>query len=265
MAAARTRWRSAIPCSSATFPLNEKNLDLWASDKDSPYTEVKRFDWYRGYQVGGRSLMWGRCSFRLSDFDFEANARDGIATDWPIRYADIAPWYSHVERFAGIAGSKEGLPQLPDGEFQPAMPLNCAEELVADRLTKLYDGRRRLISSRTANLTQPLPGRGACQYRDACWLGCPYGAYFSTQSATLPAAMKTGRLTLQPVRDRQRSPLRPRPQARDRRARARCRHESDDRLPGARRLSLRVDAELHLAPPPFGDRRLARWARQQLG
>jgi choline dehydrogenase-like flavoprotein len=180
------------------YALNEKNLDFWASDEESPYTEVKRFDWFRGYHVGGRSLMWGRCSFRWSDFDFEANAKDGIATDWPIRYADIAPWYSHVERFAGIAGSKENMPQLPDGEFQPAMALNCAEELVAGRLTKLFDGKRRLISSRTANLTQPLPGRGSCQYRDACWLGCPYGAYFSTQSSTLPAAVKTGRLTLKP-------------------------------------------------------------------
>jgi choline dehydrogenase-like flavoprotein len=180
------------------FPLNEKNVDWWASDEDSPYTEVKRFDWYRGYQVGGRSLMWGRCSFRWSDIDFEANARDGIAVDWPIRYAEIAPWYAHVERFAGIAGSVEGLPQLPDGEFQPAMALNCAEQRVADRLATRYDGRRRLISSRTANLSRPLPGRDACQYRDACWLGCPFGAYFSTQSATLPAAVKTGRLTLKP-------------------------------------------------------------------
>ena len=180
------------------FPLNEKNLDWWASDQDSPYTEVKRFDWYRGYHVGGRSLMWGRCSFRWSDFDFEANAKQGLGTDWPIRYADVAPWYSYVERFAGIAGSKEGLAQLPDGEFQPAMPLNCAEQLVADRLTTKFNGTRRLISSRTANLSQPLPGRGSCQYRDACWLGCPYGAYFSTQSSTLPAAVKTGRLTLKP-------------------------------------------------------------------
>ena len=188
----------AYPVLRRDFPLNEKNLDWWASDKDSPYTEVKRFDWYRGYQVGGRSLMWGRCSFRWSDLDFEANAKDGIAVDWPIRYADVAAWYSHVERFAGIAGSIERMPQLPDGEFQPAMALNCAEQLVADRLTKLFDGKRRLISSRTANLTRPLPGRGACQYRDACWLGCPYGAYFSTQSATLPAAVKTGRLTLRP-------------------------------------------------------------------
>ncbi len=180
------------------FPLNEKNLDWWASDEASPYTEVKRFDWYRGYQVGGRSLMWGRCSFRLSDIDLEANVREGIGTDWPVRYAELAPWYSHVERFAGIAGSVEGLPQLPDGDFQPAMPLNCGEQLVADRLRGKFGGARRLISSRTANLTQPLPGRTPCQYRDACWLGCPYGAYFSTQSSTLPAAMATGRLTLKP-------------------------------------------------------------------
>jgi len=186
------------PVLSRDYPLNEKNLDYWASDEESPYTEVKRFDWYRGYHVGGRSLMWGRCSFRFSDIDYEANLKDGIAIDWPIRYAEMAPWYSHVEKFAGIAGSKEGLPQLPDGEFQPPMPLNCAEEMVAARMTKLFDGKRRLISARTANLTQPLPGRGSCQYRDACWLGCPYGAYFSTQSSTLPAAVKTGRLTLRP-------------------------------------------------------------------
>ncbi len=180
------------------YPLNEKNLDFWASDKDSPYTEVKRFDWYRGYQVGGRSLMWGRHSYRWSEFDFEANAKDGLATDWPIRYADVAPWYDHVERHAGINGSQEGLPQLPDGKFQPPMPLNCGEELIAGRLTKLFDGKRRIIPGRVANLTQGLPGRSACQYRNACWLGCPYGAYFSTQSSTLPAAAKTGRLTLKP-------------------------------------------------------------------
>jgi len=180
------------------YPLNEKNLEFWASDQDSPYTEVKRFDWYRGYQVGGRSLMWGRQSYRWSNLDFEANAREGIAVDWPIRYRDLAPWYNHVEWHSGIAGSRERLPQLPDGQFQPAMPLNCAERLIAGRLRGLYDGRRRIIPGRTANLTQPLPGRQACQYRGACWLGCPYGAYFSTQSSTLPAAMKTGRLTLQP-------------------------------------------------------------------
>ena len=186
------------PVLSRGHQLNERNADWWTSEEESPYTEVKRFDWYRGYHVGGRSLMWGRCSFRLSDIDFTANVKEGLGTDWPIRYADIAPWYSYVERFAGIAGSREGLAQLPDGEFQPAMPLNCAETLVADRLTNLFDGKRRLISARTANLTLPLPGRDACHYRNACGLGCPYGAYFSTQSSTLPAAMKTGRLTLKP-------------------------------------------------------------------
>jgi choline dehydrogenase-like flavoprotein len=180
------------------YPLNEKNLSFWVNDKESPYTEVKRFDWFRGYQVGGRSLMWGRQSYRWSDFDFEANAKEGLAVDWPIRYAELAPWYDKVERHAGISGSREGLPQLPDGQFQPAMPLNCGEELVAGKLAKLYGGHRRIIPGRTANATKQLEGRNACQYRNACWLGCPYGAYFSTQSSTLPAAAKTGKLTLKP-------------------------------------------------------------------
>jgi choline dehydrogenase-like flavoprotein len=188
----------AYPVLKRDYPLNEKNLDWWASDAESPYTEVKRFDWYRGYHVGGRSLMWGRQSYRLSDYDFGANAKEGIANDWPIRYAEVAPWYDHVERHAGISGTRDGLPQLPDGQFQPPMALNCGEELVAGRLRKLYDGRRHLIIGRTANATQQLEGRHPCQYRDACWLGCPYGGYFSTQSSTLPAAMKTGRLTLKP-------------------------------------------------------------------
>ena len=195
----RTRAMEELyPVLKRDYPLNEKNLSWWASDKDSPYTEIKRFDWYRGYHVGGRSLMWGRQSYRWSDFDFEANARDGIAVDWPIRYADLAPWYDHVERHAGIAGSREGMPQLPDGQFQPAMPLNCGEELVAGKLRKLYDGRRRIIPGRTANATKQLPNRFPCQYRDACWLGCPYGGYFSTQSSTLPPARATRRLTLKP-------------------------------------------------------------------
>jgi choline dehydrogenase-like flavoprotein len=188
----------AYPVLRRDYPLNEKNLDWWASDKDSPYTEVKRFDWYRGYQVGGRSLMWGRQSYRHGDLDFTANAREGIAVDWPIRYADIAPWYDHVERHAGISGTRDGLPQLPDGQFMPPIPLNCVEEAVAERVRGHFGGRRRIIHARTANITRPLEGRAACQFRDACWLGCPFGAYFSTQSSTLPAAMKTGRLTLKP-------------------------------------------------------------------
>ncbi|HJU75951.1 MAG TPA: GMC family oxidoreductase [Gemmatimonadaceae bacterium] len=193
-----TEMERLYPVLKRDYPLNEKNLDFWASDQDSPYTEVKRFDWFRGYHVGGRSLMWGRQSYRWSEFDFAANARDGIAIDWPIRYSDIAPWYDYVERFAGISGSREGLAQLPDGQFQPAMPLNCGEEKVAAELHKKFGGRRRLIPGRTANITQPLPGRNPCVYRNACWLGCPYGSYFSTQSSTLPAAVATGRLTLKP-------------------------------------------------------------------
>jgi len=195
----RTRaMEEAYPALKRDYPLNEKNLDWWASDQDSPYTEIKRFDWYRGYQVGGRSLLWGRQSYRCSDFDFEANARDGVAVDWPIRYDEIAPWYDHVETHAGISGSIENLPQLPDGKFMPPMPLNCGEELIAGRLKTQFDGRRRIIPGRPANATQALPGRAPCQYRNACWLGCPYGSYFSTQSSTLPAAMATGRLTLMP-------------------------------------------------------------------
>lgn len=188
----------AYPVLRRDYPLNEKNLDWWASDEDSPYVEKKRFDWYRGYQVGGRSLTWGRQSYRLSDLDFEANAREGVAVDWPIRYADLKPWYDHVERFAGISGSREGLHQLPDGQFQPAMPLNCGESQVAERLSNQFGGARRIIPGRVANLTESLPGRAPCQYRNACRLGCPYGAYFSSQSSTLPAAIATGNLVLRP-------------------------------------------------------------------
>lgn len=177
------------------YPLNEKNLDWWVNEQESPYTEVKRFDWYRGYHLGGRSLTWGRQSYRLSDLDFEANAREGIAVDWPVRYPDIAPWYDHVEKHAGVSGSTEKLPQLPDGQFQPAMPLNCAEDAAARRIVATFPNRR-MIPGRVANLTQPLPGRGRCLYRNACALGCPSGSYFSTQASTLPFAMATGRLTL---------------------------------------------------------------------
>ncbi len=180
------------------YPLNETNLDFWVNEKECPYTEIKRFDWFRGYQVGGRSLTWGRQSYRFSDMDFEANLRDGHGVDWPIRYKDIASWYSYAEKFAGVNGSKEGLPQLPDGDFLPAMELNCVEKDAAERIRKHYKDARRLIIGRSANLTAPLNNRSNCQYRNKCWLGCPFGAYFSTQSATLPAAQATGNLTLRP-------------------------------------------------------------------
>jgi choline dehydrogenase-like flavoprotein len=180
------------------YPLNEMVIDYWVKDKESPYTEVKRFDWFRGYHVGGRSLMWGRQSYRLADIDFEANLKDGIAVDWPIRYKDLDSWYSYVEGFAGISGSKENIPHLPNGNFLPPMELNCVEKDVAARIKDHYKGQRHMIIGRVANLTAPLQSRTNCQYRNKCWLGCPFGGYFSTQSSTLPAASKTGNLTLRP-------------------------------------------------------------------
>ena len=180
------------------YPLNEANLDYWVKDSESPYTEIKRFDWFRGYHVGGRSLMWGRQSYRLSDFDFEANAKDGVAVDWPVRYKEIAPWYDYAEQFAGINGSIENLPQLPDGKFLPAMDMNIVEKDVSKRMNDHYNSYRKMIIGRSANLTVEHGGRTNCQYRDKCWLGCPFGAYFSTQSSTLPVAQKTGNLTLRP-------------------------------------------------------------------
>ena len=190
--------KAAHPVQRRDYILNESNPDFWVNEADSPYVEQKPFDWFRGYHVGGRSLTWGRQSYRWSDLDFEGNAKDGIAIDWPIRYRDVEPWYDYVERFAGISGSKENLPQLPDGQFLPPMELNVVEKAVAARIRSRFNDQRRLIIGRAANLTQPHQNRANCQYRNKCWLGCPFGAYFSTQSATLPAAVKTGNLTLRP-------------------------------------------------------------------
>lgn len=186
------------PVLNRDYPLNETNLDYWVNEKESPYTEVKRFDWFRGYHVGGRSLMWGRQSYRWSDLSFEANAKEGIAIDWPVRYAEIAPWYDYVEKFIGVSGSKENVPVLPDGQFMPPMELNVVEKALQPRLKEYYKGQRHMFIGRTANITEPLPGRTNCQYRNKCWLGCPYGAYFSTQSSTLPAAQATNNLTVRP-------------------------------------------------------------------
>ncbi|WP_295674246.1 GMC family oxidoreductase [uncultured Mucilaginibacter sp.] len=180
------------------YPLNETNLDYWASDKESPYVEVKRFDWFRGYHVGGRSLMWGRQSYRWADFNFEENAKDGIGVDWPIRYKDLESWYGYVEKFAGISGNKDGLAVLPDGDFMPPMEMNVVEKDVSKRFKDFYKEARSFVIGRTANITVPHYARTNCQYRNKCWLGCPFGAYFSTQSATLPAAMATGNLKVRP-------------------------------------------------------------------
>ena len=175
----------------------EAIMDSWVNEKDCPYVQEKPFAWWRSYQMGGRSLLWGRQSYRLSDLDFEANAKDGIAIDWPIRYKEMAPWYDYVEKFAGISGSMEGLAHLPDGHFLPPMELNIVEKDVAARIKQQYKDRHMIIG-RVANLTAPLQARMQCQYRNRCWEGCPFGGYFSTQSSTLPAATATGNLTVRP-------------------------------------------------------------------
>lgn len=183
--------------SRTTYTTRPASAHWFVDDIDNPYSETKRFDWMRGYHVGGRSLNWGRQSYRFSDLDFEANARDGHGVDWPIRYADLAPWYDYVESFAGISGSRDGLPQLPDGQFLPPMELRCVEKHAAEKVASTF-AERRIIIGRVANLTVPHNGRANCQARNRCIRGCPYGAYFSSNSATLPAAYATGRLTLRP-------------------------------------------------------------------
>ena len=169
----------------------------FVNDAQNPYAKAAGtdFNWFRSYQLGGRSLTWGRQCYRWSDYDFGANQRDGHGTDWPIRYADLAPWYDKVEDFVGISGAAEGLPQLPDGRFQPPMALNVVEEHARAAIRARWP-ERCLTVGRTANLTEAKDGRGKCQNRSICARGCSYGAYFSTQSSTLPAAMKTGRLTV---------------------------------------------------------------------
>lgn len=180
---------------SRTGFVGKDNRHFFVNDQDHPYLEDKRFDWIRGYQTGGRSLIWGRQCYRWSDLDFEANAKEGIAVDWPIRYKDIAPWYDHVERFVGISGQKMGLAHLPDGQFLKPMELNCLEKHVKSSIESNYDSRY-LTIGRVAHLTEPINGRGTCQFRNRCGRGCPYGAYFSSNAVTLPAAEKTGNLTL---------------------------------------------------------------------
>jgi len=186
------------PIQSGVYNFHETSKNFFVNDHDQPYEQVKPFEWARGYQVGGRSLIWGRQCYRRSDVDFEANARDGYGVDWPIRYKDIAPWYDYVESFVGVSGSKEGLPHLPDGNFQPPMPMNCLEKYVAERVKKGFNGERLIIHGRTANLTQQIGTRGPCQYRGKCESGCSYGGYFSSNAATLPAAAATGNMTLRP-------------------------------------------------------------------
>jgi choline dehydrogenase-like flavoprotein len=188
------------PVQSRTNWVNQANKHWWVKDTENPYTEVKPFDWIRGYHEGGRSIMWGKQTYRLSDLDFEANAKDGHGVDWPIRYKDLAPWYDYVESYIGVSGRAEGLAHLPDGKFLPPMDLNCVEEDFRDKVAEKFNGRKITIG-RVAHLTAALPhdpSRGICQSRNMCDRGCPYGAYFSSNASTLPAAAKTGNMTLRP-------------------------------------------------------------------
>lgn len=185
------------PIQSRHYSFREDSKHFYIDDLKNPYHEEKRFDWIRSSVVGGRSLHWARACYRWSDLDFEANLHDGHGIDWPIRYKDIAPWYDYVETFIGVSGSKENLPQLPDGKFQPPFEMNCVEKDFKKRIEGLYHDRN-VIIGRTANLTQPVKGRGQCQARDLCHRGCPWGAYFSTNASTIPAAYATGNLTVRP-------------------------------------------------------------------
>ena len=188
------------PVQRGCYACDELGHKFFVKDAENPYTtpDDAPFKWFRGRQVGGRSIMWGRQVYRWSDLDFEANAKDGHGTDWPIRYADIAPWYSHVERFIGVTGAREGLSQLPDGEFQPAMPMTCVELDARPKILKAFGGERVMTIGRAAILTKNLNGRLACHYCGPCERGCITHSYFTSIGSTLPAAKKTGNLTLRP-------------------------------------------------------------------
>jgi choline dehydrogenase-like flavoprotein len=194
--------REANPVISRCYAFREDAMHFFVKDTEHPYIQDKPFDWIRGYQVGGKSIMWARQTQRWSDFDFEGPARDGFAVDWPIRYKDIAPWYSYVEKFAGISGNKDGLPNLPDGEFLPPLELTCVENYFKDFVSKNYKDRD-VIYGRCAHLTEPKQihidqGRAQCQNRDLCQRGCPFGGYFNSNATTIPWALKTGNMTLRP-------------------------------------------------------------------
>ena len=179
------------------FSYREDNKHFYINDQENPYEETKRFDWIRGDIVGGRSLLWGRACYRWSDVHFESNIKDGHGVDWPIRYKDLSPWYDHVESFIGVSGNIDGIATLPDGKYLPPFEMNCVEKDFKQKIETKYKDRH-VIIGRTANLTKPVKGRGQCMARDLCHRGCPYGAYFSTNASTMPAAYATGNLTVRP-------------------------------------------------------------------
>ena len=197
-----TALKKENPIADSCYAFDEATQQFFVKDKEHPYVQDKPFDWIRGYQVGGKSLIWARQTQRWSKYDFEGPARDGFAIDWPIRYEDLAPWYSHVEKFAGISGNRDGLDTLPDGEFLQPWQLNCAEKSIQEKIIARYPNRY-VVQGRCAHLTKPEPvhlsqGRGQCQARNICYRGCPFDGYFSSNSSTLPWAMQTGNLTIRP-------------------------------------------------------------------
>ena len=194
--------REENPLISKAAGYNEDTAHFFIQDKDHPYVQEKPFEWIRGYQVGGKSLIWGRACQRWSEYEFSAPARFGYGIDWPIRYKDVAPWYSHVEKFIGVCGHKDGIEAMPDGEFLPPIELNCVEKVLQQKFLEHYKNRY-LVQGRWAQLTEPNDihieqGRGRCQRRNLCMRGCPYGGYFSSVTSTLPWAKKTGNLTVRP-------------------------------------------------------------------
>jgi len=189
------------PIVSRCYAFSEASQHFFVKDSEHPYIQEKPFDWIRGYQVGGKSLLWARQTQRWSKYDFEGPGRDGFAVEWPLTYDELAPWYSHVERFAGISGNYDGLDTLPDGEFLPAWEMNCVEQEISAKINSHYNNRRHVVQGRCAHLTKPNPihieqGRNPCQARSLCERGCPFGGYFSSNSTTLPWAARTGNLSV---------------------------------------------------------------------
>ncbi|HUQ09338.1 MAG TPA: GMC family oxidoreductase [Steroidobacteraceae bacterium] len=190
--------RKAQPVQSTLYLYDQSTKQHFVDDLRHPYVQEQPFNWFRGYQVGGRSLMWARHVFRYSDLDFEANLKEGVGVDWPIRYADISPWYDHVEKFIGASGENSGLPQLPAQNLQPPFEMNALEKHIRAHMAEAFKGERKLICSATAVLSREHNGRGPCRGRNQCARGCPFSAYFSSNGVTLPAAAATGNLTLRP-------------------------------------------------------------------
>jgi choline dehydrogenase-like flavoprotein len=196
------KFKEANPLITKAAGFGEDTMHFFIEDKDHPYVQEKPFDWIRGYQVGGKSIIWGRATQRWSKYEFTAPERQGYGMNWPIGYDDVAPWYSHVEKFMGVCGTRDGIEAMPDGEFLPPFQFNCVEQHMSDKIKEHFPDRH-MVHARWAHITEPQEihlqqGRGKCQARNLCMRGCPFGGYFSSVSSTLPWADKTGNMTIRP-------------------------------------------------------------------